>query len=91
MPNDIHRQRCDEIRGEVEAALGAALGATVAIRLVTDDGGSRSASPAAAPPDAPEEEIDLDSLVDAPAEPVRSVADSLVEAFPGAELIEDDS
>jgi DNA polymerase-3 subunit gamma/tau len=90
MPNDIHRQRCDEIRGEVEAALGSALGAAVVIRLVTDDGAGKAPAAAAAVPEAPEEEIDLDSLVDAPAEPVKSAADSLVEAFPGAELIEDD-
>jgi hypothetical protein len=75
MPNDIHRQRCDEIRGEVEAALGSALGVAVVIRLVTDEGAGRAPAAAAAAPEAPEEEIDLDSLVDAPAGPVKSAAE----------------
>ena len=37
LPNETHRSYCEEVRREVEAALGARFGTTVPIRLVVDD------------------------------------------------------
>jgi DNA polymerase III subunit gamma/tau len=56
--------------------------------------GGSSASPAEAPPgssvDLPDDDdVDLDDLVDAPPESVKSPIDRLAEAFPGSELIEE--
>jgi DNA polymerase III subunit gamma/tau len=48
----------------------------------------RAASPAVFPDD---DDVDLDDLVDAPPESVKSPIDRLAEAFPGSELIEDAS
>ena len=36
-----------------------------------------------------DDEVDLDDLVDAPPETVKSPIDRLAEAFPGSELIDD--
>ncbi|MCC5952112.1 MAG: DNA polymerase III subunit gamma/tau [Acidimicrobiia bacterium] len=36
LPNDVHRKRCEELRGEVEAALAAHFGRPVPLRLVVD-------------------------------------------------------
>jgi DNA polymerase-3 subunit gamma/tau len=94
LPNDMHRQRCEELRPALEAALASALGTGVAVRLVvqTPEGGSVGAGAAGSPTAVAtgDDEIDLDSLVDVPAAPVLSAADKLVDAFPGAELIEDE-
>ena len=37
LPNDVHRQRCEQKRPEVERALADALGTAVTLRLVVDD------------------------------------------------------
>jgi len=37
LPNEMHRSYCEEVRLEVEAALGARFGTAVPIRLVVDD------------------------------------------------------
>jgi len=37
LPNETHRSYCEEVRLEVEAALGARFGTAVPIRLVVDD------------------------------------------------------
>jgi DNA polymerase-3 subunit gamma/tau len=37
LPNETHRSYCEEVRVEVEAALGARFGTAVPIRLVVDD------------------------------------------------------
>lgn len=36
LPNDTHRSYCEEVRGDVEAALGARFGRRVPLRLVVD-------------------------------------------------------
>lgn len=93
LPNEMHRQRCEELRSTVEAALSDRFGGPVPVRLVVDDAPPPPADtgPLAPPdlPDDPEEAIDLDSLVDAPAVPVQSGGEKLLEAFPGAELVEE--
>ena len=67
LPNEPHRQRCEEVRADLEAALSAAVGSAVPVRLVVDEGGpgGSSASPNSAAAPADDEEVDLDSLVDA--------------------------
>jgi DNA polymerase III subunit gamma/tau len=47
LPNPIHRDRCEELRPEVEAALASHFGRPVPLRLVVAGG---AASPAASPP-----------------------------------------
>ena len=95
LPNEVHRKKCEGSKSALEAALAAHAGSAVQVRLVVD-----GAKPAPAAPSAPadasahdeaEEEIDLDALVDAPSTAEPRGADKLVDAFPGAELIEDDA
>lgn len=59
LPNEVHRQKCEQKRPEVEAALSAALPAPVALTLIVDDdattgdpygsGGSRSGGTSSGP------------------------------------------
>jgi DNA polymerase-3 subunit gamma/tau len=105
LPNDHHRQRCEEHRPAVEAALAAATGAPASLVLVADPAAARddtgpivaprrsqggdapgAAAPAAALP--PDDDIDLDDLVDAPPADVATPVDRLAEAFPGSELLD---
>ena len=89
LPNDMHRTRCEEVRPAVEAALAAHFGRPVPLRLTVE---APAAAPTATPPPSepePEpEHLDITELVDAPATPVRSAAERLTDAFPGAVLEE---
>ncbi len=38
LPNEIHRNRCEEVRGEIEAALSEQFGRPVGLELVVDPG-----------------------------------------------------
>jgi hypothetical protein len=91
LPNDVHRNRCEELRADVEQALAAHFGRPVALRLVADGAAVADVRDAAPPPPepdaAPEEHIDLDELTDAPAG--GGILDQLTSAFPGAELVDD--
>ena len=99
-PNNVHRQKCEQKRSEVEAALSARLGAPISLELVVDgEGGGGPAAvrhdgaPASADGGAePDEDFDLGGhdvhdLDDAPDGRVGGL-DALTEAFPGSELIE---
>ncbi len=48
LPNQAHRDKCDERRGDVEAALADHFGQPIPLRLVVDDG-SGGAEPAPSP------------------------------------------
>ncbi len=80
--------------GDAPAAQGSVLspaaGRAAAARAVADAAvveGSEALAPA---PDLPDDEdIDLEDLVDAPPETVKTPIDRLAEAFPGSELIEE--
>jgi hypothetical protein len=72
---DTHRARCDDLRGDVQAAFSASVGRPVMVRLLDE----RNADP--------EEHIDLTELQDAPA--AGTLIDQLTTAFPGAEIIEE--
>jgi DNA polymerase-3 subunit gamma/tau len=101
LPNQAHRDKCDERRGDVEAALADHFGQPIPLRLVVDDG-SGGAEPAPSPdagteaPPAPEvvedeaASIDPAELVDAPSTASGGGLDKLTEAFPGAELVEEE-
>ena len=87
LPNEIHRERCGEVRAEVEAALAAQFGRPVAIELVVDDG--RAATPPPTPTVADDHElIEIDQLADAPIGE-QSGVEKITDAFPGAELVEE--
>ena len=93
LPNAIHRDRCEEVRVDVEQALAAHFGRPVPLRLVTEEPGSSgplSGGPAPAggpPPD--DEPIDLDDLREAPPSEVRSPVDHVLSAFEGATVVEE--
>ncbi len=104
LPNQAHRDKCDERRADVEAALADHFGQPVPLRLVVDDGSGGAeppprpdAGPAAAPTDETDEtdedevaSIDPAELVDAPSTASGGGLDKLTEAFPGAELVEEE-
>jgi DNA polymerase-3 subunit gamma/tau len=87
--------RCQQSHDAVEAALRRALGAGLTLQIVAGPGGDRivsSRGPARRdePPPPDDEVFDPAELVDAPASQLRrSGVDRLLEAFPGAELIDD--
>lgn len=104
LPNDMHRQRCDEYRPDVEAVLAAHFGQPVPLRLIVDAevveaalaagpsgaGAGGAASPAAAEEPQGEDEIDPAELVDATGEDQTAV-EKLAEAFGAVEVIEEES
>jgi DNA polymerase-3 subunit gamma/tau len=99
-----HAERCEQVRGEVESALGTHFGRPVPVRLVVegapaDGGGAGSgaapvptdsgAAPAPAAPEPLEDEaIDPNELTDA-SDAATSGLDLVTEAFPGAEVLPD--
>jgi DNA polymerase-3 subunit gamma/tau len=99
LANGPTRDHCEKKRPEVEAALAAALGRPVVLRLVTDaevSGLPPAAVPSAGAPPAPaaapspaddDEAIDVHDLEDAP--DAGSGVERLAEAFPGAELVDE--
>jgi len=96
LPNRLHRDRCEECRAEVESALDAHFGRRVPVRLVVDetDSGARGGGPAgsAAPGEGPpedEESVDLNDLTDAPAAEIASPMDHVMQAFQGAQVVEE--
>jgi DNA polymerase-3 subunit gamma/tau len=94
-PNETHRTKCEQYRSDAQAALVAATGTAVPLAFVVDaahDEPARGPVVAAAPapaPAQPDDEIDLDDLVDAPPESVVSPIDRLAQAFPGSEMIDE--
>ena len=82
-------KRCEELRADVEAALGEHFGRAVPLALVVEG--------SAPPPDVAEVEVeedepvvDVHELDDAPADN-RTGIDRIAEAFPGAELLQEDA
>jgi len=93
LPNAIHRDRCAECVGEVEAALSAHFGHPIGLTLIVDGDappptGTTVPLVASADPGSDDEAIDLTELVDASPDEAGGV-ELLTEAFPGAELIEE--
>jgi hypothetical protein len=86
VPNDVHRQRCEEFRRDVETVLATHFGRPVPVKLVVD-GAAPAATPGAEPEPEPDE-IDPTELTDAPTA-VASELDPLLQAFPGAVPVEE--
>ncbi|MGH9137334.1 MAG: hypothetical protein ACRD0G_09855, partial [Acidimicrobiales bacterium] len=89
LPNAMHRDRCEDVRAQAEAALATHFGRAVPLRLTVEpSSGPPRPQPAVAPPP-PDDPVDPAELTDAPATPAPSAVDRLAEAFPGAELLEE--
>lgn len=99
LPNEVHRQKCDQKRAEVEAALAARIGSPIVLDLVVGDDVSNPApgtrtEPGRVAAEAPPDDYDalegasIDELDDAPDSAIGGI-DALHEAFPGAELLEE--
>jgi DNA polymerase-3 subunit gamma/tau len=88
LPNEHHVSKCEQHRTAVESTLAGAVGSPVTLALVAHGAGAAAAP---APPAAVDEsaDIDLDDLVDAPAQTANAPFDRLASAFPGSELIDD--
>ena len=98
LPNPVHAQRCEDVKGDVEATLAQHFGRPVPVRLVVDEGVPDPGAPhlSVAPPPASDarevredEGIDPDELTDAP-DGATSGLDRIAAVFPGAELVTDD-
>ena len=95
LPNEPHRKRCEDLRGELEAVLAARFQTAIPVRLVVDDGPGEptpavGATPTARPrkPQA-DDEVDLSDLVSADAAE-GSAVERLTQAFPGASMVDPD-
>ncbi len=93
LPNEPHRKRCEDLRGELEVVLAARFGTAVPVRLVVDDGSEDRASSTRSNPEQhqpqADEEVDLSALMDADAAE-GSAVERLTRAFPGAALVDPD-
>ena len=97
LANAPTRDHCEKKRPDVEKALAAHFGRPVPLRLITDAeaggaapaAGGRGAKATAPVVEEVEEVIDVHELEDAPS--AGSGAQRLAEAFPGAELLEEES
>ena len=93
LPNAVHRDRCEEVRLEVESALSSHFGRRVPLRLVVEGEAAPRAStsdPVAEPevPEADEDVVDWRDLEDAPPG-LASPLDHVMQAFEGAEVVEE--
>ena len=93
LPNEPHRKRCEDLRGELEVVLATRFGTTVPVRLVVDDGSTDRVSSTRSTPEKhkpqADDEVDLSALVDADAAE-GSAVERLTKAFPGAALVDPD-
>jgi DNA polymerase-3 subunit gamma/tau len=83
LPNEMHRQRCEEVRPDVEAVLAAHFGTAVPLRLVVD---TEPTLPPAGTEPPPDEHVEIDELREAPPA-ITSPEERLLQAFPGAEEV----
>ena len=94
-PNAPHAARCEELRPEVEAALSAAFGTPMTVRLTVDetsiDPGDRRAvaSGRNQPSQEPDEILDSETIagLDDAVDVASTGADRIAAIFPGAELV----
>lgn len=90
LPNAIHARKCEEVKGEVEAALAAHFGTPLALEIVVDDDAPPpSGGPAPTADELPDdpESIELADLVDATDAPAVDL-DRVTQFFPGAEVVD---
>jgi DNA polymerase III subunit gamma/tau len=84
LPNAIHRDRCEEVRNEVEPVLRSHFGVRIPLQLIIDEGGSALEETASTEPEH-EEIIDLNETTLSTDAEVTSPSERLRQAFPGAE------
>ena len=93
LPNEPHRKRCEDLRGELEVVLATRFGATVPVRLVVDDGSTDRASSTRSTPEKHKPQaaagVDLAAAGDGEAAE-GSAVERLTKAFPGAALVDPD-
>ena len=97
VPNQIHRDRCDDVKGDVEAALTDHFGQPVTIDVVIDeapmapiDPAKLESKPKPPPVDSAAEEAEIGpvtELADADDQSSRGV-DRITKAFPGSKVID---
>ncbi|HEV3402477.1 MAG TPA: hypothetical protein VG078_11700 [Acidimicrobiales bacterium] len=89
LPNAVHRDRCEEARTEVEQALSAHFGRRIPLKLVVDR--QPTTPPPGAPPvpEPPDEDVDVRDLRDAPPGALASPLDHVMQAFEGAQVVEE--
>ena len=86
LPNAVHRDRCEEVRAEAETALSTHFGRPVPLRLAVE--GSVLPTSSEAPPPA-DDDVDVSDLRDAPPGEVASPLDHVMQAFEGAQVVEE--
>jgi DNA polymerase III subunit gamma/tau len=90
LPSTTPLAKGEQYRAEVEAALARHFGRPVPLKLIADKPEADRSRPAPTDAGPFEEEVyDPSELVDAPPENARTGVDKLVEAFPGAELLDE--
>ena len=97
LPNPVHRDRCEEIRGEVDDALASQFGRPVPLALVVDQAEHEpdfldAPRPASAPEPAEveaDEAVDLDALVDAHDAAAPSAVDRVLTTFEGSVVLDE--
>jgi DNA polymerase-3 subunit gamma/tau len=87
LPNAVHRDRCEEVRGVAEEALSAHFGRRVPLRLAVEGSAPSAAGAEAAPP--PDDEVDTNDLRDAPPGELASPLDHVMRTFEGAQVVEE--
>ncbi len=94
LPNEVHRDKCEQRKAQVESALTDALGTPVRLSLVVEGGasGAKPAGSVAAPEPVDEfdqlEGADVHDLDDAPDASVGGL-EALTEAFPGSTFVDE--
>jgi len=84
LPNSIHRDRCEEVRNEVEMVLRSHFGVRVPLHLIVE----ADEPPAQEHDEAEEEIVDLSETTDGGAVESMSPEERLLKAFPGAEKVD---
>jgi DNA polymerase-3 subunit gamma/tau len=89
LPNAFHKERCEEVRKDVELALTSAFGVRIPIQLTAHEQSSPPESASDAPPSMIPEDDDIDFSETTEGEKVEvlSPRERLLRAFPGAEEI----
>jgi len=98
VPNPIHRDRCNDVKGDVEAGLSSQLGRAVTIEVVLDeapiaptDPAKLETKPAPSPIDRANEEAEIGpvtELADADDGGSNRGVDRITKAFPGSQVID---
>ncbi len=94
VPNDIHRNRCLDLKGEVEQALGQHFGQTVTVDIIVDGDApaptmdpARIETPKGPAADADEDIGPVEELADATDQSANGV-ERLTKAFPGSKVVD---